>query len=152
MTRPPRRGTRLKPDDVLNLRKLYWHHEISINELAAKFSISRAHTLRVVRHAIWTQPELRVRPSGIAVPDPIKPRQKLSKLDVKEIRRLYSQRKMSQHQLARSYGCSQSHIANIIHERNHPVSKNALRMRKRRINPGDRRLKANREAETTPAL
>jgi predicted DNA-binding protein (UPF0251 family) len=142
MTR--QRGTRLTPDDVIQLRKLYWHHEVSIDELAARFQVSRAHTIGVVKHRIWDHPELRVRPSNIAVPDPIPPRTKLSKLDVKEIRRLYSQGKMTQRALARSYGCSQSHIANIVHERNWKVSKNALRMRKRRINPDDKRLKANR--------
>jgi uncharacterized protein (DUF433 family) len=142
MTR--QRGTRLTPDDVIQLRKLYWHHEVSIDELAARFQVSRAHTIGVVKHRIWDHPELRVRPSNIAVPDPIPPRQKLSKLDVKEIRRLYSQKKMTQRALARSYGCSQAQIANIIHERNHPVSKNAIRMRQRRINPDDKRLKANR--------
>jgi uncharacterized protein (DUF433 family) len=142
MTR--QRGTRLTPDNVIQLRKLYWHHEVSIDELAARFQVSRAHTIGVVKHRIWDHPELRVRPSNIAVPDPIPPRTKLSKLDVKEIRRLYSQKKMTQRALARSYGCSQAQIANIIHERNHPVSKNAIRMRQRRINPDDKRLKANR--------
>ena len=144
MTRP--RGTRLTPEAVLHLRKLYWHHEVSVDDLAARFNVSRAHTVGIIKNRIWNHPELRVRPSNIAVPDPIPPRQKLSKLDVKEIRRLYSQKKMTQRALAKSYGCSQAQIANIVHERNHPVSKNALRMRQRRINPNDRRLKANRQA------
>ena len=142
MTRP--RGLRLTPEAVLQLRKLYWHHEVSVDDLAARFNVSRAHTVGIIKNRIWNHPELRVRPSNIAVPDPIPPRQKLSKLDVKEIRRLYSQKKMTQRALARSYGCSQAQIANIVHERNHPVSKNAIRMRQRRINPSDRRLKANR--------
>lgn len=150
MTRP--RGLRLTPEAVLQLRKLYWHHEVSVDDLAARFNVSRAHTVGIIKNRIWNHPELRVRPSNIAVPDPIPPRQKLSKLDVKEIRRLYSQGKMTQRKLAKSYGCSQSHIANIIHERNHPVSKNAIRMRQRRINPGDRRLKANREAEASSVV
>ena len=142
MTRP--RGLRLTPEAVLQLRKLYWHHEVSVDDLAARFNVSRAHTVGIIKNRIWNHPELRVRPSNIAVPDPIPPRQKLSKLDVKEIRRLYSQKKMTQRALAKSYGCSQAQIANIVHERNHPVSKNALRMRQRRIDPSDKRLKANR--------
>ena len=142
MIRP--RGTRLTPEAVLHLRKLYWHHEVSVDDLAARFNVSRAHTVGIIKNRIWNHPELRVRPSNIAVPDPIPPRQKLSKLDVKEIRRLYSQKKMTQRALAKSYGCSQAQIANIVHERNHPVSKNALRMRQRRIDPSDKRLKANR--------
>ena len=147
MTRP--RGTRLTPEAVLHLRKLYWHHEVSVDDLAARFNVSRAHTVGIIKNRIWNHPELRVRPSNIAVPDPIPPRQKLSKLDVKEIRRLYSQKKMTQRALAKSYGCSQAQIANIVHERNHPVSKNALRMRQRRINPGDRRLKTNRQTTSS---
>jgi hypothetical protein len=134
-----KRGPKLGPHDVLRLRQLYYHHEVSVACLCESFGISRFHCISVIKHKKWKQPELRVTASSLAVPEPIVHAVKLDRFDVKEIRRLYSQGKMNTVQLARSYGVSHSTISRVIRGQTWKRSKadvkreyNAERMRRNR--------------------
>ena len=85
--------------------------------------------------------------NNFAVPEPILPAEKLEKPDVKEIRRLYSQRKMTMRELAKSYGVVHSTIVRVIRKDTHRYDskadirreRNAARMRNKRI----QRLQSN---------
>ena len=134
-----KRGPKLGPQDVLRLRQLYYHHEVSVARLSESFGISRFHCISIIQHRKWKQPELRVAPSALSVPEPIVHAVKLDRFDVKEIRRLYSQKKMNVVQLAKSYGVHHSTISRVIRGQTWKRSKadekreyNAARMRRNR--------------------
>ena len=139
MKRYMKRGPKLGPQDVLRIRQLYYHHEVSVARISEGFGISRFHCISIIQHRKWKQPELRVTASPLAVPEPIVHAVKLDRFDVKEIRRLYSQGKMNTVQLAKSYGVHHSTISRVIRGLTWKRSKadvkreyNAARMRRNR--------------------
>ena len=114
MARYMQRGPKLSPQDVLQLRKLYYHHEVTVQTLSERYGITRFHCISIVKYKKWKQPELRVTASALAVPEPILNAVKLDHFDVKEIRRLYSQKKLTVTQLAKSYGVHHSTICRCV--------------------------------------
>ena len=130
----------MTPQLVIRIRDLYLNHEVSVTKLAEHFGISRPYCVQIVTYKRWKQPQLRVRKTNaFAVPEPILTATKLDRADVKEIRRMYTQKKQNMRQLASTYGVSHSTIVRVINETTWKRTKedvkrdyNAARMRRNR--------------------
>ena len=114
MSRYLQRGPKLSPQDVITLRQLYYHHEHSVESISERYGITRFHCISIIKYKKWKQPELRVPASALAVPDPILTAVKLDRYDVKEIRRMYSQKKLTRQQLAKVYGVHYTTIGRVV--------------------------------------
>lgn len=108
--------SKLTENDVIEIRRLIQNKELSRNEIAKKFNISKCSVNGIIIGRSWkfSKGDIQKRQSKSQQGEK-NPRAKVTESDVIEIRRLYSNKEMSLKNIAKQFNVSSGCISKIIH-------------------------------------